>query len=227
MSVIADKFAEVMPTLSSEVIVLQYPKVGDSGGMKWTTKDIQVYGDALSAGLRELMFKPGDVVATKLKDDRPEKHCTLFAAAHGGFKHVAIDSAIDDPATLAKILADNNVRMFIYDAPDVDLIAKAIPEFGRYYAKFGTAFVGAGVPKLKWFITIDVDKQPASFNYQHILAYHQDQPPTPTQDDTPLLIDYKKDGTVKHYTHAEAVAAAPTLLPALDAVMKTKLHIFE
>lgn len=92
-------------------------------------------------------------IATKLAPGRPEKvsrrvslddgrrqHCALFAAASAGFVLVSIDPTIEDPAKLRAILAETDCKMLIYDEPDVDLVASAVPEFSMFWAKRAKPF---------------------------------------------------------------------------------------
>lgn len=204
-------------------MVLQYDKVGD--GIKWSIKDAKKYGDALASGLREIGFGPGDSVATRLGATRPEKHCALFAAATAGLTLVSIDRKLDQHK-LRTILAEHNCKMLIYDEPDVDVIAAAVPEFEFYNAKTAQPFLASGLPSLRYFVTIALDIQPASHNFQHMLAYQGLPPVVATNDDAPLYVDYASDGSVATFSHAQAAAAAATTFPELDAILDTKQVVF-
>lgn len=204
-------------------MVLQYDKVGD--GMKWTIKDAKKYGDALASGLSEIGFGPGDSVATRLGATRPEKHCALFAAATAGLTLVSIDPKLDHNK-LRSVLVEHKCKMLIYDEPDVDVIAAAVPEFGSYNAKTAQPFLASGLPNLRYFVTIALDIQLASHNFQHMLAYQGLPPAVATNDDAPLYVDYAIDGSVATFSHAEVAAAAPTTFPELDAILATKQIVF-
>jgi len=227
MSVLTDKFLELAPTLQGEVIILQYTNIGGPRGLRWTVKDTQKYASSLASGLREISFIPGESIAVKLPPGRPELHCTLFAAANAGLVVVDIDDSIDDPAVLRSILKENRCKMLIYDEPDIQLLETAIPEYAKHWAVRGTLFYAAGLPDLRFFVTIALDIHHASANYQHMLVYDPfDDYLVPTTDDAALCVKYGANGTRKVYNHADVVDE-PSVFPAVAALMNCKLQVFD
>ena len=188
------------------MIVLQYNSVGD--GMKWAMKDLYYYARAMASGLEEMGFSPGDSVATRLPDDRPEKHCALFATMLMGMHLVSIDPEMDDGKKVFKILQDHKCRILYYDEPDIDFLDNAIPEFNDYRAFMAKPLVVSGLPKLKYFVTIALDIHYSSHNFPYLMAYDRPFAPVETNGNTIAYVDYNKDGTLrKKYTHAEALKA--------------------
>lgn len=204
-----------------EMIVLQYNSIG--GGMKWTMKETKKYVEAMASGFQEIGFQPGDSIATRLDADRPEKHCALLAAMSCGMSLVSIDPEISDPEVTRKILKDHKCRILYYDEPDIPHIQGAVPEFKTFMAYMAKPLVCRGLPKLKYFVTIALDIQPASHNFPYLLAHQGAFTPAVSEDSTLAYVDYDASGKRTDYSHADLLTNP---LPYVAAVLEPKPLIY-
>ena len=195
-----------------ETEVLQY------GAMKWTVRDAKRYGDGLARGLAEFGVQAGDAVASLLSPDAPEQHCIELAAAVSGVVSCRVDAALGARG-VRDALNEAEARVVVHDGSDeqLELLREAVPGFGGYASRTARAFFSPAVPSLKCFVSTALDMQPASHNYQHLLAL--DARPLelpPLADDAPLARVFG-DGATQSWTHREAAEAGA--LPALAAVL--------
>ena len=150
----------------------------------------------------------------------------MFAAAASGLTMVSIDPAVSDAAAVREILAQNKCKTLVYSGREdaVELLEKAVPNFAEYKSRVARPFYDPVAPDLKFFVSIGLDMQPASYNYQHMLAYHDQEPLTYAVPDTALLaVAYDAKGARTEYTHAAAIDGA---FPALNAVLKKQHAVF-
>lgn len=215
LSTISTKL-ETLAATKGQVEVLKY--LGGAN-MNWTNADIAKYSHALSSGLSELGHKAGDKIATLLPANAAELHCAQFAAAEAGFVLVTLDPALNDPAQLAAILAENGCKTLIYsgDERQVAMIEQAVPEFTDFAAKRGLPFFSHTLPDLKFFVTVGLDIQPASSNFQHIMAYHGPPASKPKDDKALLCVDYTS-GTKVAKSQADVIK--DKAFPAFNALLE-------
>uniref|UniRef100_A0A7S3NP26 AMP-dependent synthetase/ligase domain-containing protein n=1 Tax=Aureoumbra lagunensis TaxID=44058 RepID=A0A7S3NP26_9STRA len=185
---------------AGEQIVLQYNSIGE--GLKWTLKDTKRYASALASGLQEIGFVKGDSIATRLNNDRPEKHVALMAAMINGTYLVSIDPKISDPEKTRSILREHKCKMLIYDEPDIPHLESMAPEFTEHDAVMCKPLIVGGLPHLKYFVTIALDMQIASHNYAYFLAYDRGLRPTESSDGTLAYVDYSADDKRTEFTHS-------------------------
>ena len=203
-----------------ETEVLQY------GAMKWTVRDAKRYGDGLARGLAEFGVQAGDAVASLLSPDAPEQHCIELAAAVSGVVSCRVDAALGARG-VRDALNEAEARVVVHDGSDeqLELLREAVPGFGGYASRTARAFFSPTVPSLKCFVSTALDMQPASHNYQHLLAL--DARPLelpPLADDAPLARVFG-DGATQSWTHREAAEAGA--LPALAAVLHLRPTRFD
>mmetsp|Transcript_10149 Transcript_10149/g.31287 ORF Transcript_10149/g.31287 Transcript_10149/m.31287 type:complete len:221 (+) Transcript_10149:846-1508(+) len=203
-----------------ETEVLQY------GGMKWTVKDAKRYGDALAAGLAEMAVGPGDAVASLLAPDAPEAHCAQLAAAVSGVVYCAVDPALGADGVRAA-LVESGAKVLLHGGAEetVALLAAAVPGFGAYEARAGVGFYSPAAPQLKYFVSTGLDMQPASANYQHLLALDGGRYAAgePVADDALLGKAYAAGGAAS-WTHREAIEQ--DAYPALTAVLNLQPAVY-
>ena len=178
-----------------ETEVLQY------GAMKWTVRDAKRYGDGLARGLAEFGVQAGDAVASLLSPDAPEQHCIELAAAVSGVVSCRVDAALGARG-VRDALNEAEARVVVHDGSDeqLELLREAVPGFGGYASRTARAFFSPAVPSLKCFVSTALDMQPASHNYQHLLAL--DARPLelpPLADDAPLARVFG-DGATQSWT---------------------------
>lgn len=196
-----------------ETEVLQYE------GMKWTIGDVKRYADAFASGVGELAVAPGDAVASLLRADAPEQHCAQIAAAASGFVFVAVDPA-SGPDGVRAALAESGAKVVVHTGgeSDVALLGEAVPEFVGHASRSALPFSSSATPDLKYFVSTGLDMQPASINYQHIMAYDGTKAPAaPVADDALLSVSYDAAGKTTKLTQKQALES--NAFPALGAVL--------
>lgn len=203
-----------------ETEVLQY------GAMKWTVRDAKRYGDGLARGLAEFGVQEGDAVASLLSPDAPEQHCIELAAAVSGVVSCRVDATLGARG-VRDALNEAGAKVVVHDGSDaqLELLSEAVPGFGGYASRTAEAFFSPAVPSLKCFVSTALDMQPASHNYQHLLALDARPLELPSvADDAPLACVFG-DGPIESWTHREAAEA--DALPALAAVLHLRPTRFD
>jgi len=145
--------------------------------VKWSFQDLKEHSDALAAGLLELGWQSGDVLAMWVEANCQEQVVTRFASSRAGFTLVEIDSEIFDAGTLRNILAETNAKGLVFDPVmgdrhNQDIVEEALPELASYDDSYGRRFRSRVVPSMNMVAHTGMDRVPGVVNLKHLLAYH-------------------------------------------------------
>lgn len=183
--------------------------------VKWSYQDLKEHSDALAAGLLELGWRSGDVLAVWVESDCQEQIVTRFASSRAGLGLVEIDAGVSDPESLRKILNETNAKGLVFDPVmgdryNQDIVEAALPELASFDDRFGGRFRSRAVPSIGLVAHTGMDLVPGVVNLKHLLAY--DAPESrfnSTTSGMKQVVSYGSGGGATSLKEDEALQSAP------------------